>query len=59
MCMDFTDLDKYCPKDDFSLARIDKIVDCTAGCEIVALLDYFLGYHQIWLHGEDEEKKSS
>jgi hypothetical protein len=57
--MDFTDLDKYCPKDDFSLARIDKIVDCTAGCEIVALLDYFLGYHQIWLHGEDEEKKSS
>jgi hypothetical protein len=27
MRMDFTDLNKYCPKDDFSLARIDKIMD--------------------------------
>jgi hypothetical protein len=24
----------------------------------MALLDYFLGYHQIWLHEEDEEKNS-
>jgi hypothetical protein len=40
------------------LARIDQIVDSTAGCEIMALLDYFSGYHQIWLHREDEEKTS-
>jgi hypothetical protein len=49
MCKDFTDLNKSCPKDDFQLTRIDKVVDSTSGCEIMALLDYFLGYHQIWL----------
>jgi hypothetical protein len=54
----FTDLNKGCPKDDFPLARIDQVVDSIVGCNIMALLDYFLGYHQIWLHKEDEEKTS-
>jgi hypothetical protein len=58
MCTDFTDLNKCCPKDDFTLTRIDQIVDSVAGCDIMALLDCFLGYHQIWLHGEGEEKTS-
>jgi hypothetical protein len=51
MCTDFTDLNKCCPKDDFPHARIDKIVDS-------ALLDYFSGYHQIWLRKEGEETTS-
>jgi hypothetical protein len=54
----FTDLNKCCPKDDFSLSRIDKVVDLAAGCEMMALLDCFSGYYQIWLHKEDEEKTS-
>jgi hypothetical protein len=58
MCTDFTDLNKCCPNDDFPLTRIDTIVDFVAGCEIMALLDYFSGYHQIWLCKEDEEKIS-
>jgi hypothetical protein len=58
MCTYFTDLNKCCPKDDFPLARIDKIVDSVAGCEMMALLNYFSGYHQIWLRREDEEKTS-
>jgi hypothetical protein len=58
MCIDFTDLNKCCPKDDFPLMRIDKVVDSAAGCEIMALLDCFLGYHQICLCKEDEEKTS-
>jgi hypothetical protein len=58
MCMDFTDLNKCFRKDDFPLARIDQIGDSAAGYEIMALLDYFLGYHQIWLRKEDEEKTS-
>jgi hypothetical protein len=49
MCIDFTDLNKCCPKDDFHLARMDKIIDSAAGCEMMALLDCFSGYHQIWL----------
>jgi hypothetical protein len=45
MCTDFTDLKKCYPKDDFPLAIFVKIVDSIAGCEIMVLLDYFLGYH--------------
>jgi hypothetical protein len=56
MCTDFTNLNKCCPKDDFPLTRIDQIVDSTASCEAIALLDCFSGYHQIWLCKEDEEK---
>jgi hypothetical protein len=56
MCIDFIDLNKCCPKDDLSLARIDMIVDSAVGCEMMALLDCFSGYHQIWLRKEDEEK---
>jgi hypothetical protein len=55
----FTDLNKCCPKDYFPLTRINKIIDFTAGCEIIAVLDYFSGYHQIWLRREDEEKQAS
>jgi hypothetical protein len=58
MCTDFTDLNKCYPKDDFPLSRIDKEVDSTAGCETMALLDCFSGYHQIWLCKEDKEKTS-
>jgi hypothetical protein len=58
MCTDFTDLNKCCPKDDFPLMTIDKIVDSAVGCEMMALLDCFSRYHQIWLHKEDEEKTS-
>jgi hypothetical protein len=56
MCIDFTDRNNCCPKDDFPLARIDQIVDSAVGCDIMALLDYFLEYHEIWLRKEDEEK---
>jgi hypothetical protein len=49
LCTDFTDLNKCCPKDDFPLVRIDKIADSTVGCEMMASLDSFFGYHQIWL----------
>jgi hypothetical protein len=58
MCIDFTDLNKYYPKDDFPLARIDKIVDSTVGYEMMVLLGCFSGYRQIWLRKEDEEKTS-
>jgi hypothetical protein len=56
MCIDFTDLNKSCPKDPYPLPQIDKLVDIAAGCEMMSLLDCFLGYHQIWLNPEDEEK---
>jgi hypothetical protein len=45
MCIDFTGLNKACPKDNFPLPRIDKIVDSAAGCKVMSLLDCFSGYH--------------
>jgi hypothetical protein len=58
MCIDFTDHNKCCPKDDFPLPRIDKIIDSAVASEMMALLDCFSGYHQIWLRAEDKEKTS-
>jgi hypothetical protein len=58
MWANFTDLNKSCPKDDFPFSRMDEVVDSAAGCETMELLDCFLGYHQIWLRKEDEEKTS-
>jgi hypothetical protein len=58
MCIDFTSLNKACPKDNFSLPRIDKIVDSAAGCEVMSLLDCFSSYHQIYIKEEDKASTS-
>jgi hypothetical protein len=56
VCVDFTDLNKACPKDPFPLPKIDQLVDSTAGHERMSFLDAFQGYHQIALREEDQEK---
>ena len=45
MCVDYTDLNKHCPKDPFPLPRIDQVVDSTAGCALLSFLDCYSGYH--------------
>jgi hypothetical protein len=57
MCVDYTDLNKHCPKDPFGLPRIDQVVDSTARCSMLSFLDCYSGYHQISLAKEDEEKR--
>ena len=49
MCVDYTNLNKHCPKDPFVLPHIDEVIDSTAGCELLCFLDYYSGYHQISL----------
>jgi hypothetical protein len=56
MCIDYTDLNKHCPKDSFPLPRIDQVVDSTAGSILLCFLDCYSGYHQIALHPDDEDK---
>jgi hypothetical protein len=51
-------LNKACKKDDFSLERVDKIVDDVANSEMLSLLYMFSGYHQMRVRKEDEEKAS-
>ncbi|KAL0312148.1 UNVERIFIED_CONTAM: hypothetical protein Sradi_5614100 [Sesamum radiatum] len=50
MCMDFTDLNKACPKDQYPLPQIDLLVDSTAGCALFSIMDayqgYLIGYHK-------------
>jgi hypothetical protein len=58
MCIDFTDLNKACPKDEFPLPRIDSLVDAAASSELMSLRDCYSGYHQIWMKKEDEPKTS-
>ena len=45
VCIDFRDVNKACPKDDFPLPNIDMIVDMTAGYEIYSLMDSFSRYN--------------
>ena len=54
MCIDYTSLNKACPKDHFPLPRIDQIVDPTSGCKILSFLDAYLGYHQITMKEYDQ-----
>jgi hypothetical protein len=58
MCIDFTDLNKACPKDEFSLPRIDSLVDAATTSELMSLLGCYSGYHQIWKNKDDEPKTS-
>jgi hypothetical protein len=39
MCVDYTDLNKHCPKYPFGLPRIDEVIDSTVGCELISFLD--------------------
>jgi len=56
MCVDFTDLNKACPKDSYPLPSIDALVDSASGCKLLSFLDAFSGYNQIKMHPMDEEK---
>ncbi|XP_012833163.1 PREDICTED: uncharacterized protein LOC105954039 [Erythranthe guttata] len=58
MCVDFRDLNQACPKDHYPLPRIDQLVDSTAGCAMLSMMDASQGYHQIRLKEEDQEKVS-
>ena len=45
LCINFTDINRACPKDSFPLPRIDLIVDATAGHELLNFMDAFSGYN--------------
>ena len=56
VCVNFTDLNKACPKDPFPIARIDQSVDATVGHPQMSFLNAFQGYHQIPLTLANQEK---
>ena len=58
MCVDFTDINKACPKDSYPLPRVDVLVDSTARHQLLSFIDAFSSYNQIRMHEDNQEKTS-
>ena len=58
MCVDFTDLNKAYPKDNYPLSRIDTLVNSTLRHQLLSFMNAFSGYNQIKLNEADQEKTS-
>jgi hypothetical protein len=56
VCVDYRDINKAYPKDNFPTPFVDQIVDDYAGSEIFSLMDGFFGYNQINIAPEDQHK---
>ncbi|QHN81493.1 Transposon Ty3-I Gag-Pol polyprotein [Arachis hypogaea] len=56
MCVDYSDLNKACPKDSFPLPNIDAMVDAVAGYRFLSFMDAYSGYNQIPMQKFNEEK---
>ena len=58
MCVDFTDLNKSCPKDSYPLPRVDVLVDSITQHQLLSFMDAFSGYNQIQIDETDQENTS-
>nr|KYP62111.1 Transposon Ty3-I Gag-Pol polyprotein [Cajanus cajan] len=55
MCIDYTDLNKVCPKDAYPLPSIDRLVDGASGHALLSFLDAYSSYNQIMMYPPDKE----
>ncbi|GAU29444.1 hypothetical protein TSUD_150140 [Trifolium subterraneum] len=55
MCVDFTDLNKSCPKDPYPLPNIDRIIDGASGYKTLSFMDAYSSYNQIKMHPMDAQ----
>ena len=58
VCVDFRDLNKANPKEDFPLPHIDMLIDSNAGHPMLSFMDGIFRYNQILMAPEDMEKTS-
>ncbi|GAU27977.1 hypothetical protein TSUD_373720 [Trifolium subterraneum] len=56
MCVDYTDLNRACPKDVYPLSNIDKLVDNSSGFKLLSFMDAYSGYNQIKMAEIDKKK---
>lgn len=56
MRVDFSDLNKACPKDSFSLPVINQLLNAVFGCGMFSFLDVYFGCNQIRMNPVDEDK---
>ena len=55
-CVDFRDLNKACPKDEFPLPNMDLLIDSAVDHAMFSFMDGFSGYNQILMSPKDTEK---
>ena len=53
VCVDYSNLNKACPKDSYPMPNIDKLVDSSAGYQLLSFMDAYSGYNQIAMHPDD------
>ena len=58
MCVDYRDLNKACPKDDFPLPHIDTLVDSAASSAMYSFIDDVSRYNKIMMAVIDKLKMS-
>jgi len=56
MCVDYTDLNKACPRDAYPLPNIDRLVDGATGNKVLSFLDAYSRYNQIPMAASDMDK---
>ena len=56
ICINYTDLNKACPKESFQIPRIEQLMDAIAGHELLSFMDAYSGYNQICMCPKDEDK---
>ena len=56
VCVDYRDINRACPKDNFPTPFIDQLIDECAGSEIYLFMDGFSGYSQINIAPTDQHK---
>lgn len=56
MCVDYTELNKACPKDHYPLLSIDQLINATVEYQVLSFLDSFFKYHQIIVNKDDLQK---
>jgi len=56
ICVDYTDLNRACPKDAYPLPNIDKLVDNSSGYKLLSFMDAYSGYNQTPMAEEDKHK---
>ena len=55
-CVNFRNLNKACPKDEFPLPNMDLLIDSVAGSAMFSFMDGFSRYNQIRMAPKDVEK---
>nr|CBG76268.1 OO_Ba0005L10-OO_Ba0081K17.19 [Oryza officinalis] len=56
VCIDFRDLNKATPKDEYPMPQADLLVDAASGHKIISFMDGNAGYNQIFMAEEDVHK---